>query len=266
MTNEAAYGEVAKDLFDDPNSFSREENERIRAILEKQQQANPDDATRLALLSYVFVREAQNGWGKDRASSLAEAQRLADAAVEKERNYITLWFRGIVRWNLGLFPQSLGDYAMAIYLSKGEEPDILADMGEALFFAGAPRAAVETIDMAIKDVRAKGRDVPHWYYWNFGRAHYMAARYEDDPAKRTSEYKEAIKAIGKSPANDARLVTAAAFARLKQLDRAREEMGIFLANNKANWTVAKSAEYEYGNPEDRRHWTEALAAAGLPLD
>lgn len=207
--------------------------------------------------SYVFVREYQNAWGSDRATSLAKALELADEAVNLAgqsgnsfyQDFRARWYRAIVYWNQGDFPKSFQEYELARGLISKERyeidtADLDADLAEAYIYFGDPQKAIKLIIDATK----LHPEPPYWYKWNLARAYYMAGQYQ-----------AAIDTVNeiKNPPNDVRLILAASMAR-----RAEEVMQAFM-NEDPDWTVQKSEEYHYGNNTQKQHWLTGLRKAGL---
>jgi tetratricopeptide (TPR) repeat protein len=224
---------------------------------------DPNYLPAYAELSYVFVREYQNAWGANRANSLAEAQRLADIAVVLgndinsgwHNDFRGQWYRAIVSWNQDAFTQSFDEFAAARLLitdparAVKDTANLDADMAEALIYYGEPNGAIALIQSAM----ARNPYFPYWYWWNLGRAYYMAKR-----------FKEAIDAIGKitDPPNDVRLITAASEAQIGNTSSAQSIMAEF-SKNDPDWSIVKSAAYYYRNDSDRQHWLDGLRKAGL---
>lgn len=242
--------------------LTRPGNERAKACYQAALEIEPDHLPAYAEHSYVYVREYQNGWSEDRKASLDKALSLARGAVTMAEDSSSKWhgdFRGhwylaIVYWNLGDFPKSREEFRAArslITLSRRltDEPDLDADMGEALIYGGEPELAVDI----IKDAMRRKPGFPYWYWWNLGRALYMCG-----------QYRSAIDAIGEigEPPNDVRLITAASHAQLGNLAQAKEIMAAFSAED-PDWTVEKSAAYPYQRSSDREHWIDGLRKAHL---
>ena len=84
-------------------------------------------------------------------------------------------------------------------------------MGEAMIYGGEPTQAIEKIKGAI----SRNPETPYWYWWNLGRAYYMA-----------KQYKNAVDAIAKisDPPLDVLLITAASKAQLGNLEAAKSDM------------------------------------------
>ena len=237
-------------------------NERAKEFYRRAIEADPDYMPAYAELSYVFVRDFQNAWGdKDRQASLDEALRLAQRAVDLVTNssawhndFRGWWYRAIVYWNLGDFDKSYAEFAIArshITLLRRfiDEPDLDADMAEALVYGGEPELAVAMIEDAIR--RKSG--FPYWVLWNLGRAYYMCG-----------QYRNAIATIDKieNPPNDVRLITAASHAQLADIDTAKAIMAKFSAEDR-DWTIEKAMVYHYRRLSDRDLWIDGLQKAGL---
>ena len=241
--------------------ITKEGNEKAKKFYGQAIADDPDYMPAHAELSYVYVREAQCGWGPSRPASLAKAREHADIAVTLATDpgsawfddFRARWYNAIVYWNEGEFTRSFDEFAAArkqitdpARIDK-DTADLDADMAEALVYHGEPHRAVALIEDAM------GRHSREWYFWNYARALHMARRYRD-----------AIAAIERmeNPPNDVRLIVAASQVRLGDQAAGEATMKAFSALE-PDWTVAKSAEYPYGSASDRKHWTEGLKAAGL---
>ncbi|QRM55496.1 adenylate/guanylate cyclase domain-containing protein [Sinorhizobium sp. BG8] len=237
-----------KQIWADPDKVTPEGNEEARQLFERAIELDPKYSAAYAELSYVYVREYQNGWSADGAASLRKAQELAERALMLNDDFSSHWYLGIVAWNQGDFDKGLHEYEVARQINPND-PDLAADMAEALIYGGEPDRAIEQIRGAM----LRNPDFPYWYWWNLGRAYYMAGQYQ-----------EAINAIGKmtSPPNDVRLITAASEAQLGNLSSAKLIMAEF-SKNDPDWTVEKSAAYYYRKDSDRQHWIDGLRKAGL---
>lgn len=222
---------------------------------------DPNYLPAYAELSYVFVREAQNGWSANPQASLAEARRNADRAVALSADPKSHWandFRGhwysaIVHWNDGNFLKGFAEYQAA--RAQITDPDrfardtaeLDADMAEACIYNGDHQQAIDLIEDAMK----RYPDFPYWFRWNLARAYYMAGRYQD-----------AIDEINRIVPNDLRLIVAASKAQLGETDYAKHIMAEFTHYDQ-NWTLARSSAYPYTRQSDRDHWLEGLSRAGL---
>jgi adenylate cyclase len=238
----------AKKVLNDSNKATVEGNNETRSLLEKSIQLDPNFSRPYGLLSYVYVREYQNAWSGNRNESLRKAEDYARKELALADSFDGHWSIAIVYANQGEFEKSLNEYKIAHGLNPND-PDLLAEMGEALIYAGEIKAAKAQIEEAIR----RNVEKPDWYLWNYGRAQYMA-----------KEYDEAIDTIAKmnDPPIDVLLITAASKAQLGKLEEAKADMNKFSAGD-PNWSIAKSAEYYYKNDSDRQHWLDGLRKAGL---
>ena len=182
-------------------------------------------------------------------ASLEKAEELAKKALDLSDDFDGHWYLAIVYWNQGEFEKSFIEYEVARRFNPND-PDLAADMAEALIYGGEPDKAIAQIKEAML---RNPRTIPYWYWWNLGRAYYMARHYQ-----------EAIDAIAKitDPPKDVLLITAASKAQLGDLDGAKSDMAEF-SENDPEWSIAKSAEYYYRNDSDRQHWLDGLRKAGL---
>ncbi len=238
----------AKKVLNDPGKATVEGNDETRRLLEKSIELDADFSKPYGLLSYVYVREYQNAWSENRNASLKKAEEYARKELALADSFDGHWSLAIVYSNQGDFEKSLNEYTIARSLNPND-PDLLAEMGEALIYAGE----IETAKAQIADAIRRNLEKPWWYYWNYGRAQYMA-----------KEYQEAIDTIAKinDPPIDVLLITAASKAQLGQIDAAKADMAKFSASD-PDWSIAKSAEYYYRNDSDRQHWLDGLRKAGL---
>jgi len=236
-------------IYSDPSKVTWEGNNEARGWFDKAVGADANFARAYGHLSYLSVREWQNGWGPDGEASLAEGEKLGKKAVQLgPDDYDNHWSLAIVYWNQGKFDQALAEYEIAKGLNSNDA-DLLAEMGEYMIYGGRKHEAVDQILDAIK----RNPEVPYWYFWNLARAYYMVG-----------EYQKALDSIAKiaDPPNDVLLIEGAARAQLGDMDTARVKMAEF-SKNDPGWSVEKSAAYHYADDADRQHWLDGLRKAGL---
>ena len=216
--------------------------------MKKPNALDPNFSMPYGLLSYTYIREYQNGWSEDRNNSLKMAEEFAKKELALADDFDGHWSLATVYWNQGKFDESFNEYEVATKLNPND-PDLAAEMGEAMIYGGEPALAIEKIKGAI----SRNPETPYWYWWNLGRAYYMA-----------KQYKEAIAAIAKinDPPIDVLLITAASKAQLGNLDAAKSDMAKFSTSD-PDWSVAKSADYYYRKDGDRQHWLDGLRKSGL---
>ena len=241
----------AKQILNDPQKVTKKDNDDARAKLINAISTDGDKALYYGLLSYTYVREYQNGWTNDRDGALGQAETFAKleqnkAKIDVENAFDGFWSLAIVYSNQGKFPECFDEYGKALGL-KPNEPDLLAEMGEALMYAGRFDEAITQIKHAIQ---LKDDKPPYWYRWNLARVYYMNMQFQD-----------ALDTIAITPA-DLLLITAASKAKLGDIDGAKSDMAIFTKAD-PNWSVAKSEYYRYVNDSDRQHWLDGLRLAGL---
>jgi len=244
----------AKKILNDPQKVTKKDNDDARAMLTKAINSDGDKTLCYGLLSYTYVREHQNGWVSDRDGALGRAESFAKseqdkAKIDVQNAFDGFWSLAIVYSNQGKFPECFDQYRKALGL-KPDEPDLLAEMGEPLMYAGRFDDAIKQINRAIQ---LKDDKPPYWYRWNLARVHYMKKQYQD-----------ALDAIAliKNPPADVFLITAASKAKLGDIDGAKADMNVFTAAD-PDWSIAKSADYRYANDSDRQHWLDGLRLAGL---
>ncbi len=237
-----------KAIWSDPDKVTPEGNEEARQLFEAAIKLDPFYSSAYAELSYYHVRAYQNGWSPDGKASLREAKQLAEKALSLNDDFGGHWNLAVVAWNQGEFDKSLHEYETARHINPND-PDLAADMGEALVYGGEPERAIEQIRGAM----LRNRFYPFWYTWNFARALYMAGRYQ-----------EAVDAIATmtDPPNDVRLISAASEAQLGRIDKARAIMAEF-SKIDPDWSIEQSAAYYYRRDSDRQHWVDGLRKAGL---
>jgi adenylate cyclase len=237
-----------KEVLDDPDKYTAEGISEARMLFEEAIELDPQFSRAYAELSYVYVRESQSGLSEDSTASLEKAEGLAKKALGINDDFDGRWSLAIVYWNQGEFEKSFIQYEAARNFNPND-PDLAADMAEALIYGGEPDKAIAR----IKEAMRHNPKIPYWYWWNLGRAYYMARQYHD-----------AIDAIAKitDPPSDVLLITAASKAQLGDLDGAKSDMAEF-SKTDPDWSIAKSAEYYYRNDSDRQHWLDGLRKAGL---
>ena len=110
----------------------------------------------------------------------------------------------------------------------------------------------------IADLRKALRLNPHppgWYYWLLGLAQYAAGRYED--AIETLRH-EATHRMG------SQRILAASLAQLGRLEEAKVEAAQFLASNPHFSMQHWASTQPFRHDQDRQHFIEGYAKAGLP--
>jgi TolB-like protein/class 3 adenylate cyclase/Tfp pilus assembly protein PilF len=163
-----------KEVLADPNKYTIEGNNEARLLFEKAIELDPKFSRAYADLAYVYVRDYQEGWGEDSTSSLGKAEERAKQALAINDDFDGHWNLASVYWNQGEFDKSFVEYEAARGLNPNN-PDLAADMGEALIYSGESDRAITV----IKEAMLHNPQIPFWYWWNLGRAYYMSKRYQE---------------------------------------------------------------------------------------
>ena len=275
--NASAYAYYLKGVTirENPAKFNAAGIVELLHAFENAIREDPSASQAHAELAYTYVRFYQQGWTANPDATLKKAEELAKKALALNDDFDSHWNLAIVYWNQGEFDRSFEEYAaaaqrwekkvfdqdfyeyVALRKNNSRNPDLTADMAEALIYAGKPDQAITRIREAI-DIRRKMDNpfsaIPYWYRWNFGRAHYMRKSYQD-----------AIDEMGRIAdplPNDAILIIAASKAQLGEVDAAMTYMALF-SQNDPEWSIAKAAERHFRLASDREHWLDGLRKAGL---
>ena len=177
---------------DDPDKFTVDGNSELRQLFEKAIEIDPNFSRAYAELAYSYVREYQEGWTANPDATLKRAEELAKKALDLNDDFDGHWNLAIVYWNQGEFDRSFIEYDTARKLNPNN-PDLAADMAEALIYAGDPDKAITQ----IREAMLHNPEVPYWYEWNLSRAYYMAkslpggdrrGRQDNRSAKRCSPH------------------------------------------------------------------------------
>ena len=153
-----------KRVWTDPNKVTVEGNDEARYLFEKAIELDPTirlptrsfhtsmfanirmDGVRMALLPFTRQRE------------------LAKKALDLGDDFSSHWYLAIVAWNQGKFDKSFHEYETARQINPND-PDLAADMAEALIYGGEPDKAIAQ----IKGAMLRNPEFPYWYWWNLGR-------------------------------------------------------------------------------------------------
>lgn len=291
------------------NSFfalSKRSLEESRSHFERAVRLDPGNARALAELSYVNTHIAIDNWhGPEEArEALGKAEAYARLAVAADPDdYDTHWALGYYLVNSGKpgdHAKGLKEFETARELFDNwtdrltRKPDLLAEMGEVLVYAGEVKKGIEMIEGAVTRV-------PDWYRWNLAFAYYCNKQYDNAIAELDRMYRK--------PGDprflyDSLLTRSAAEAQKGSPKRARSLIQQFLELKEANrsgpaakgkgkgkaksgkaakarttkakqdkggpaWTIAEELRrMPFKNDKRGRalrdHWIEGLRKAGLP--
>ena len=219
----------AKMVLYDPNKVTKEGNAEVRAHLEKANSLDPNFSMPFGLLSYTYVREFQNAWSEDRDNCAQKGRGVCQEGTRR----LPMTLTGIGRWRPST---GIRGSSTKVSASTKRQPSSiqmirtwLPKWARRWSMAGEPVQAIDKIKGAI----SRNPETPYWYWWNLGRAYYMA-----------KQYKNAVDAIAKisDPPLDVLLITAASKAQLGNLEAAKSDMAGKSAKYDPEWSIAKSAD------------------------
>jgi adenylate cyclase len=192
---------------------------------------------------------AHPGYLLDRARELAETAVRLDARLPQAHGEL-----GHALFLTGQHAAAIAAWERAFALN----PNFLdVRYGYGLLFLGKPAKAIE---VAEANLRFDPRPIPIYSSGLMGQASYMLKRYAD-AVRLLRDYMREPNAI-----LPPRLLLAAAYAQLGQLEEARAETAEVLRID-PSFTVAKSRQtflYFWKNPEDAEHIIDGLRKADLP--
>jgi adenylate cyclase len=210
---------------------------------------DPDFAQAYGWLGYVYLTEVQEGWASDAARNLALALQLASKGVSlAPDDYYTHWSLASIYAGRKSMALALEEYNKALALNSNDA-DMLAEMADMLSYGGEPDKAIRQIQRA-KELNPK---YPDWYDWSLGFAYFQERRYA-----------EALAALQRmqDPPNTAYLLLVACMAKLGQVTSPAEIMKRLLRKD-PQWTPDHLDQFPFVKPEDKVHYLDALAAAGV---
>jgi adenylate cyclase len=274
MNDEAyAYYRKGVQIRDDPAKFNPSGIVELREAFENAIGKDETASQAYAELAYTYARFYQQGWTTNPGAVLQKAEELATTARDLKKDFDSCWNFAIVSWNQGKFEKSFKEYEAAAehwennefdqgfaeYVAlreRGEKnPDLIADMAEAMIYFGEPDVAIQLLNEAIQIRHNMGdpfSKIPYWYLWNKARACYMQGRYQ-----------AAIDAIGPmTQPNDVLLIVAASKAKLGEVAVAMTYIAQF-SQNDPEWSIARAAERYFRYDSDRQRWLDGLRKAGL---
>jgi cytochrome c-type biogenesis protein CcmH/NrfG len=167
-------------------------------------------------------------------------------------DYANHWDLAIVYLNTRRFDMALEEYARAASLNPNDA-DLLAEMAEALVFAGESALALRQLQEAMR----RNPFHPDWYRWVLGWTLFNL----DRQAEALAELQRMAK-----PPQHSELLSAAIHARLGNAAEARAALARFVGY-RPGWSIAKErARITFRHAADEARWLAALEAAGLPRE
>jgi adenylate cyclase len=233
---------------------TREATAQARAMHMRAIELDPHFAAPHAGLAIASVAEYVNGWSSDLESLLAEAERSARRAIELDAQEPVghMALGGVLLWQRK-HDEALAAHKQAIALDPNYA-QAYAFLASALMYAGRSAESLDPFHTAM-------RLDPH--YSNM-LLHLLAQAYFS-----MGDYEEAARhlreRITRNPLTDAsRMLLAACYGHLGQLDEARSTWADLLKVNPAFSLAQRGRVLPYKNSRDFELIAEGLAKAGLP--
>jgi adenylate cyclase len=239
------------DIFDDyvPGCMAK-----ARACFFKAIELDPTFGKAYAKVAFSHILDAWLGWSADVAHSVAEAQKYATLAITRDDDESWgHWAVGSYSIFVGQHERAIAAYRRALQLNPND-PDLMADFGACLTWAGRSQEAVEIVHKAMQI----NPHYPEWWLMNVGQIYFDARRYEE--AVSALESVQELNAVANC------LYLGASHAALGNLDRARA--AIARAREIDARLSVSSITRGYLNPYKeavaREHLRLNLIKAGLP--
>jgi TolB-like protein len=229
--------------------YQRAANLEARSLFERARQLDPGYARSYASLSRTFNMDWRYAWSDDPDGSLDRALELAELAVQCDPldacGHAEVGFVCLYRKQ---HQASLIAYERAIELNPND-PDILAEMGDALTNAGQLDRARQLLTRAI----SLNPFCPDWYLWFLGENHFSEGDYQQtiDTLKKMRDLSEAHRML------------AASYAHLGKVDEARHHAAQLMKVH-PNFSIEHwSTVPPYKDQEPVERLVDGLRKAGL---
>jgi adenylate cyclase len=223
-------------------------NDYLRRAIE----LDPNFAGPYAALAWAYIMDYQNRWSDSPETALDQAQRLIDAAIEKDKSdpfvhyvasLLALWKKDYERW------AHEADTALSLNPNYGNAH--LA-RGLVYVYSGEPLKGISYIEQAMR------LDPAQQQYRHFlGTAYLVAGNYETAVAILKER-------VAITPTTDlSRALLASALGHLSRADEARR---VWLELKEINPRYSHSDHFgrlPFKNPADADQFTEGLRKAGL---
>ena len=230
------------------SQLDRKRLEEAERLFERAVRLDPDFARAWGYLAYTCTRSFILGWSGREV--LGKALDFANRAVQLDADdYANFWDLAQVYLTMGDVDRAMHQWEKALQLNPNDA-DMLAEMSVASIYAGAPEKAIDLLGQAM---RINPR-FPDWYRWNLGWACFNARRYEQALAE--------LERIDQ-PSKHVWLKIAAAHARLGDSEAARAALSRFLEMEPDGSIGNLRDRFPFKLDENREHWLESLAMAGL---
>ncbi|WP_343082528.1 winged helix-turn-helix domain-containing tetratricopeptide repeat protein [Ostreiculturibacter nitratireducens] len=207
-----------------------------------------------ALVAWTHISEASNAWAEDtrKALDLAKAAGLAGVSANNREPFAHAVLGWVYMWSDKAFERGIEEQRRAIEANPGNA-QFRSMFAFSLTYAGRSAEALSALDEAMR----LNPYYPELFHVFYGRALFNLHRYEEAMPRL-----ERIRSSQPCHAN-ALAHAAACYAALGRLEEARETVAEV---NRASvrYTLSHAREFvAYADPEEKAHYLENLALAGL---
>ena len=234
--------------------FTKESNERARAMAEEALALDPDYAEAYVRLGRTHLVDYHSGWVPDPAAALRRAIEAAQRALALDPDYPDTYH---LLSAIYLYLKRHDDARLAVAKALELSPNhslAKANLGMILTYAGEAETAINV----FKEAMRLSPIFPGWFAGELGRAYFQLGRHE-----------EAIEALQRRlrdepDSGEALILLAASQSAAGRTAEARAALDRFLAP-RPHYTLRHYAAGEfYKNDEDLDRVLDALRQAGLP--
>ena len=227
------------------------DTEMARTLFHKVIGIDPQFAPALSGLALTHLTDLLMSWSPEPDTCVPRATQYAQQSLELDyTDSLAHAVYGITGLWRGQHIEAVSHLEQALELNPNHA-DAFAGMGLALIFTGDPVASIRQIGLAFE----RNPFPPSWYRWALAIAQYNSARYH-----------EAVQTLQAMPDLNRfhRRVLSASYARLGDLDSARTQREIVMAET-PGYTAADSRLHQpYANPAHIQPFIDGLVLAGFP--
>lgn len=229
--------------------YTKKANQDSRRLFEQATELAPSFARAYGALAKTYGVDWRFSWGNLGDAALDRALELARKAVSLDhadsRGHSELGFVYLYKKQLDV---ALNEYASALALNPNDA-DVMAEMADALVYAGRCEEAVELL---IKAMRLNPY-YPDWYLWYLGGAYFQ-----------NEQFKKAIETLLQmtNPTEGRRLL-AASYAHMGHLDEAKEQARLVRQAHPQFYTDKWRTTQPFKNSKDLERLISGLRMAGL---
>ena len=213
--------------------------------------ADPTYARAYADLAWTYLLDIYLGFAPEPERSIDAAEVAATEALAIDPDSPDAhWAMAGVDLHLRRHDDAIREYQRTLDLLPNSA-DVMADMADALNYAGRPREAIHLLEQAIR----RNPSHPFSYLWMLGSAYYNVGDYG-----RAIETFERIS----TPLADVKRLLAASYAMSGKMAQARQWMSQAVAED-GTYTLEYFARTQpFARYPDMQRYLEGLRKAGLP--